>query len=110
MHDLLRLYAWRLSDTYADADGREQARDRLLGFYLCRADAAEAPARDCANKPPVGGGSARSRLTWRGDERQRQPSTASAGAYTIRPATALGPCAWPPTSGLLRGPGPLQIL
>ena len=42
MHDLLRLYAQRLSDDHADADGREQARDRLLGYYLrhgrCAAD------------------------------------------------------------------------
>ena len=34
MHDLLRLYARQLSDTYAEADEREQARDRLLDFYL----------------------------------------------------------------------------
>src|SRR5258708_33460210 len=36
IHDLLRLYARRLSD----ADDREQARDRLLGYYLTTADAA----------------------------------------------------------------------
>jgi tetratricopeptide (TPR) repeat protein len=41
MHDLLRLYAQHLSDTCAEADGREQARDRLLGFYLRTADAAD---------------------------------------------------------------------
>ena len=41
MHDLLRLYAQRLSDAHADADGREQARDRLLGYYLHTADAAD---------------------------------------------------------------------
>ena len=40
MHDLLRLYAQRLSDDHAEADGREQARDRLLGYYLDMADAA----------------------------------------------------------------------
>jgi tetratricopeptide (TPR) repeat protein len=34
MHDLLRLYAGQLSDAYADADGREHVRDRVLGFYL----------------------------------------------------------------------------
>ena len=34
MHDLLRLYARRLSDAEAAADEREQARDRLLGYYL----------------------------------------------------------------------------
>src|SRR5208282_810238 len=34
MHDLLRLYAQRLSGGQADADGREQARDRLLDYYV----------------------------------------------------------------------------
>jgi hypothetical protein len=34
MHDLLRLYAKQLSDAYAVADGREQARERLLSYYL----------------------------------------------------------------------------
>jgi tetratricopeptide (TPR) repeat protein len=34
MHDLMHLYAQRLSDTYAGADGREQARDRLFSYYL----------------------------------------------------------------------------
>jgi tetratricopeptide (TPR) repeat protein len=41
MHDLLRLYAQQLSDVQADADGREQARDRLLGYYLSTARAAD---------------------------------------------------------------------
>jgi tetratricopeptide (TPR) repeat protein len=41
MHDLLRLYALQLSDAHADADGREQARDRLLGYYLSKAGAAD---------------------------------------------------------------------
>jgi tetratricopeptide (TPR) repeat protein len=41
MHDLVRLYAQRLSDACADADGREQARDRLLGHYLHMTDAAD---------------------------------------------------------------------
>ena len=40
MHDLLRLYAQRLSDAHADADGRNQGRDRLLNYYLRTADAA----------------------------------------------------------------------
>ena len=40
MHDLLRLYARRLSDKHADADGREQARKRILNYYLSIADAA----------------------------------------------------------------------
>jgi tetratricopeptide (TPR) repeat protein len=45
MHDLVRLYAARLSDVHADADGREQARDRLLGWYLAMAEAADAHLR-----------------------------------------------------------------
>jgi len=45
MHDLLRLYAQRLSEEHADADGREQARDRLLGYYLDTADAADGHLR-----------------------------------------------------------------
>ena len=41
MHDLLRLYAWQLSGGNAEADGREQGSDRLLGYYLTRAYAAD---------------------------------------------------------------------
>ena len=40
MHDLLRIYAQRVSDEYADADGRQQSQERLLGYYLRAADAA----------------------------------------------------------------------
>lgn len=41
MHDLLRLYAGQLSGGNAEADDREQARDRLLNYYLTRAYAAD---------------------------------------------------------------------
>ena len=34
MHDLLHLYARQASDTHAKADRQEQARDRLLRYYL----------------------------------------------------------------------------
>ena len=34
MHDLLRLYARRLSERNADADAVEEARDRLFGYYV----------------------------------------------------------------------------
>jgi hypothetical protein len=40
MHDLLRLYAQQMGEQHAESDGREQARDRLLGYYLDTADAA----------------------------------------------------------------------
>ena len=46
MHDLLRLYARQLSD--AEADEREQARDRLLGYYLNGARAGDAHLRALA--------------------------------------------------------------
>ena len=42
----------RLSDDHAEADGREQARDRLLGYYLDTADAADDHLRAL---PGVGG-------------------------------------------------------
>jgi tetratricopeptide (TPR) repeat protein len=51
MHDLLRLYAGRLSDDHAEADGREQARDRLLGWYLRMADAAHEHLRALPGTP-----------------------------------------------------------
>jgi tetratricopeptide (TPR) repeat protein len=41
MHDLLRLYARQLSDAHADTDEREQARDRLLNYYMRVAAAAD---------------------------------------------------------------------
>ena len=41
MHDLLRLYAQQMGEQHAEGDGREQARDRLLDWYLDTADAAD---------------------------------------------------------------------
>jgi tetratricopeptide (TPR) repeat protein len=41
MHDLGRLHAEHLSDAHAEADGREQARDRLLCYYLSMTEAAD---------------------------------------------------------------------
>ena len=41
MHDLIRPYAQHLSDAHAEADGREQARDQLLGYYLSMAKSAD---------------------------------------------------------------------
>jgi len=41
MHDLLRLYARQLLDAHAADDGREQAGDRLLHYYLDMARAAD---------------------------------------------------------------------
>ena len=41
MHDLLRLYAQRLSDDHAHADHREHSRDRLFAYYMKTADFAD---------------------------------------------------------------------
>jgi tetratricopeptide (TPR) repeat protein len=40
MHDLVRLYASELSDQFATTDDRDQARDRLLAYYLSKSEAA----------------------------------------------------------------------
>jgi tetratricopeptide (TPR) repeat protein len=40
MHDLLRLYAGKQGSAHGREDSREQARDRLLGYYLDMATAA----------------------------------------------------------------------
>jgi len=45
MHDLVHLYASELSGAHADEDGREQARDRLLGYYMDMTEAADAHLR-----------------------------------------------------------------
>ncbi len=41
MHDLLRLYAQKLSEDHAHADHREQCRDRLFAYYMTTADTAD---------------------------------------------------------------------
>ena len=41
MHDLVRLYATRLGEQHAEADGLQAAGDHLLGYYLDTADTAD---------------------------------------------------------------------
>ncbi len=45
MHDLVWLYARQLSNAHAETDRQEQARDRLLGYYLETARAADTHLR-----------------------------------------------------------------
>ena len=45
MPDQIRRYAQQLSDAHAEADDREQARGRLLGYYLSLTEAADAHLR-----------------------------------------------------------------
>jgi tetratricopeptide (TPR) repeat protein len=51
MHDLVRVYARQLSDANVEADGREQAQDRLFSHYLDRADAAADHLRTLPGEP-----------------------------------------------------------
>jgi len=70
MHDLLHLYSRQLSDENAEADGREQGIDRLLGYYLTRADAADQHLRTQQGKEIPGEFADRgSALTWLDAER-----------------------------------------
>ena len=48
--DIARPYAERLADKLAEADGREQARDRLFDYYLITTEAADERLRGL---PPV---------------------------------------------------------
>jgi tetratricopeptide (TPR) repeat protein len=70
MHDLLRLYALQVSDAHADADGREQARDRLLRYYLATASAADEHLRALQGSPvPAAFTNSEDALTWLDVER-----------------------------------------
>ena len=85
MHDLLRLYARQLSDTYAEADGREQARDRLLGFYLETAGAAAAHVRALPGTPVPADFTDRDRaLAWLDAERPSLVTAVTMAASTGR--------------------------
>ena len=52
LSDLLSLFAQRLAEASADADGRERARDRLLGYYLAQVRAAVGPPEDARDVFP----------------------------------------------------------
>ena len=70
MHDLLRLYAGELSDANAVADDREQARGRLLAYYLNRVDAADNHLRALPGiEVPAGFTSRDDALAWLDAER-----------------------------------------
>ena len=66
MHDLLRLYARQLSDADAAADEREQARDRLLGYYLTKARAADDHLQGAAGHARCQPSSPAAMMPWRG--------------------------------------------
>ena len=90
MHDLVRLYALRLSDTYAEADGREQARDRLLDYYLDMSDAADDHLRALpGGAVPNEFGSRKAALAWLDAERPNLVAAISMAFDTGRDPTAI---------------------
>ena len=90
MHDLLRLYAARLSQEHADADGREQARDRLLSHYLRMADAADGHLRALPGTAVPGEFTGRDdALRWLDAERASLVAAATMAAGTGRDRAAI---------------------
>ena len=91
MHDLLRLYAQQLSDVQADADDREQARDRLLGYYLSTARAADDHLRPLPGIAVPGQFTDRdSALAWLDSERASLVAAIAMAADTGRDQAATG--------------------
>ena len=90
MHDLLRLYARQLSDAHADADEREQARDRLLRYYLDTAGAADAHLRALPGTPVPAVFTGRdSALAWLDAERPSLIAAVTMAASTGRDQIAM---------------------
>lgn len=70
MDDLVHLYALHLSNTQASADGREQARDRLLGYFVSMTEAADDQLRGRTDVPnPAAFSSRHDALAWLDAER-----------------------------------------
>ena len=90
MHDLVRLYAQRLSDASAEVDGREQACDRLLRYYLDTARSADKHLRVVPGMtvPPEFTGRADA-LAWLDTERPGLVAAVSMAAETGRDQIAL---------------------
>ena len=90
MHDLLRLYAGQLSDVRAEADRREEARDRLLGYFLDTVDAANDHLRALPGTPvPASFTSRDDALTWLDAERPSLVAAVTVAASTGRDQIAM---------------------
>ena len=88
MHDLLRLYANQRSD--ADSDEREQARDRLLRYYLDTACAADDHLRALSGRPvPADFTDRDSALAWLDAERPSLIAAVAMAASTGRDQVAM---------------------
>ena len=85
MHDLVRIYAQRLSDEHAAADKRSQAQDKLLNDYLHKASIADRLVRGAE-----GYGLGRPQaLAWFDAERASLVAAASMAARSSRTEFAL---------------------
>ena len=90
MHDLLRLYAGQLSDAHAGADNREQARDRLLRYYLDTAGAAAAHLQALPGTPvPAVFAGRDNALAWLDGERPSLVAAVTMAASTGRDQVAM---------------------
>ena len=90
MHDLLRLYASQLSDAHAEADRQEQARDRLLRYYLDTARAADAHLRALPGMPvPADFTGQDDALAWLDAERPSLIAAVTMAASTGREQIAM---------------------
>ncbi len=90
MHDLLRLYAGKLGDEHADADGREEARDRLLGYFVALAAAADEHLRALPGPAvPTEFPDRNAAMAWLNDERESLVAALSMAADTGREEAAL---------------------
>jgi tetratricopeptide (TPR) repeat protein len=90
MHDLLRLYARQLSEAHADADRREQARDRLLGYYMDTARAADTHLRALLGTPvPERFASREEALAWLDEERASLIAAVTLAANSGRDQIAM---------------------
>ena len=90
MHDLLHLYALQLSNAHANADGQEQARDRLLGYYLNPTGATDAHLRALPGMPVPADFTGRDEaLAWLDAERPSLIAAATMAASTGRDQIAM---------------------
>jgi len=90
MHDLVHLYAQQLSDDHADTDGQERARDRLFGYYLQTALAADRHIRALPGMSVPGSFTDRDMaLAWLDAERAGLVAIVSMAARTGRDKIAL---------------------
>jgi len=111
MHDLVRVYAGQISDAHAEADGREQARDRLLRYYLDTANAADDHLQALPGTPvPTAFSSRDGALSWLDGERPSLIAAVAMAASTSRDQIAMllpvyltGLRPSPPSRGVVAG-------